>query len=41
MLKIGVIGTSKKQNERRVPIHPDQVLGRIDLSTSPNLSVQL
>ncbi len=23
MLKIGVIGTSKKQNERRVPIHPD------------------
>jgi alanine dehydrogenase len=23
MLKFGVIGTSKKQNERRVPIHPD------------------
>lgn len=25
MLKIGVIGTSKKQNERRVPIHPDHL----------------
>ena len=23
MLKFGVIGTSKKQNEQRVPIHPD------------------
>jgi alanine dehydrogenase len=23
MMKFGVIGTSKKQNERRVPIHPD------------------
>lgn len=26
MLKIGVIGTSKKQNERRVPIHPDHLV---------------
>jgi hypothetical protein len=25
MFKIGVIGTSKKQNERRVPIHPDHL----------------
>ena len=25
MLKIGVIGTSKKPNERRVPIHPDHL----------------
>lgn len=25
MLKIGVIGTSKKQNERRIPIHPDHL----------------
>jgi N5-(carboxyethyl)ornithine synthase len=25
MLKMGVIGTSKKQNERRVPIHPDHL----------------
>jgi N5-(carboxyethyl)ornithine synthase len=25
MLKIGVIGTSKKQNERRVPIHPQHL----------------
>lgn len=23
MIKLGVIGTSKKQNERRIPIHPD------------------
>ncbi len=23
MLKLGVIGTSKKENERRIPIHPD------------------
>lgn len=25
MLKLGVIGTSKKENERRVPIHPDHL----------------
>ncbi len=25
MLKLGVIGTSKKENERRVPLHPDHV----------------
>ena len=25
MIKIGVIGTSKKENERRVPIHPDHL----------------
>ena len=25
MIEIGVIGTSKKQNERRVPIHPDHL----------------
>ena len=25
MLKIGVIGTSKKKNERRVPIHPEHL----------------
>lgn len=25
MLELGVIGTSKKQNERRVPIHPDHL----------------
>ncbi len=25
MFKIGVIGTSKKENERRVPIHPDHL----------------
>ncbi len=26
MLKLGVIGTSKKENERRVPLHPDHLL---------------
>ncbi len=25
MLKLGVIGTSKKENERRVPLHPDHL----------------
>ena len=25
MFKIGVVGTSKKENERRVPIHPDHL----------------
>ena len=25
MLKMGVVGTSKKENERRVPIHPDHL----------------
>ena len=25
MLKLGVIGTSKKENERRIPIHPDHL----------------
>lgn len=24
-MDIAVIGTSKKENERRVPIHPDQI----------------
>lgn len=28
MLKLGVVGTSRKRNEKRVPIHPDH-LGRI------------
>ena len=26
MLKFGVIGTSKKENERRIPIHPDHLV---------------
>lgn len=26
MLKLGVIGTSKKEDERRIPIHPDHLL---------------
>ncbi|NOZ93709.1 MAG: NAD(P) transhydrogenase subunit alpha [Acidobacteria bacterium] len=26
MLKLGVIGTSKKENERRMPIHPDHLM---------------
>jgi N5-(carboxyethyl)ornithine synthase len=26
MLELGVIGTSKKENERRIPIHPDHLL---------------
>ena len=26
-LKMGVIGTSKKENERRVPIHPEHLKG--------------
>ena len=25
MLKLGLIGTSKKENERRVPLHPDHL----------------
>jgi len=25
MLKLGVVGTSKKENERRIPIHPDHL----------------
>jgi hypothetical protein len=30
MIKLGVIGTSKKRNERRIPIHPNH-LKRIPL----------
>ena len=26
LLKMGVIGTSKKEDERRVPIHPEHIL---------------
>ncbi len=29
MLKLGVIGTSSKKNERRIPIHPDHFSRRV------------